>query len=246
MKRKDVMILTLTPGILVILMIVFFLLQFGNATKDFKLIDNKEITKGIFSVQGKIVNIYLIKMDDGNYISIDAGDEPDVIKKNLDKLKISPDKVNIVFLTHSDFDHAGALDLFKNAKVYVSEKEEDVMNGKIRRSLLFTNKPISKPYTKMNENEIIEFGTIKIKGIPSYGHTPGSFSFLVNDKFLFSGDNLLLKNNKAGTFPRFFTKDTNTQKKSIKELAKLENIKYIFTAHSGYSENFDEAMKSWK
>lgn len=39
--------------------------------------------------------------------------------------------------------------------------------------------------------------------------------------------------------------DTTTQKESIKKLAKLKDIEMMFTAHSGYTDNFTDAMKPW-
>ncbi len=80
----------------------------------------------------------------------------------------------------------------------------------------------------------------------SPGHTPGSMCFLIGDKFLFVGDNMSLKNGKIDPFNDFFNIDTKLQSKSLKKLALLTGVEYIFTAHYGYTNEFTQAFKNWK
>ena len=49
--------------------------------------------------------------------------------KNLEKLNINPDKITAAFLTHTDSDHVGTLELFKNADIYISKEEEKMMTS---------------------------------------------------------------------------------------------------------------------
>lgn len=89
-------------------------------------------------------------------------------------------------------------------------------------------------------------GKIKVQGISTPGHTPGSMSYVINEEYLFVGDTLSLIKNRVFTFPFFINKDTKTQKESIKKLAKLKNVKAMFTAHSGCSMDFQKSIFSWK
>jgi hypothetical protein len=40
--------------------------------------------------------------------------------------------------------------------------------------------------------------------------------------------------------------DIKRQEESIRKLAKLENIRYVFTAHAGYTADFDGAFGDWR
>lgn len=219
---------------------------FFMASRDFKLLESGEVIKDVSAIKGKIMNMYVVKLPNGDYIGFDAGDDADLIRQELVKLKIAPEKIIAVFLTHSDYDHVAALQLFKNAKIYISEHEEQMINGKTKRFLVRSNTPLPAPYLKLNDNDVLTFGSTKVMAVATYGHTPGSFSYILNDTILFSGDNLLLKDNKVTTFPKLFTMDIETQKSSIRKLAKQAGLKYDFTAHSGYTDNFQEAVKEWQ
>ena len=43
---------------------------------------------------------------------------------------IDQHQITHVFLTHSDFDHAGGLSLFENAEIYLSRDEEQMITKK--------------------------------------------------------------------------------------------------------------------
>ncbi len=55
----------------------------------------------------------------GAVIAIDAGFGKDVIVRELGRAGIDPRTVTHVFLTHSDFDHAGGLAVFEKAEIYL-------------------------------------------------------------------------------------------------------------------------------
>ena len=71
-------------------------------------------------------------------------------------------------------------------------------------------------------------------------------SYLVNGEYLFAGDAMALMRNKVHTFPGFINMDTESEKGSIRKLAKLTGIKMMFTAHSGYTSDFTNAIKEWQ
>ena len=192
-----------------------------------------------------MVNLFVIKNGD-NTICIDTGFGKERVRRELSRLGIDILSVSHVFLTHSDYDHADCIDLFEKAEVYLSKDEEQMINTTTARSFgARYNSPISSKYNLLNDQEVVQVGNLVVKGIATPGHTPGSMSYLVNGANLFVGDSLAITNGRVHTFPRFINMDTSTQKESIKKLAKLKDIKMLFTAHSGYTANYTNAMKHW-
>lgn len=210
----------------------------------FNPIKTMKITDNIYSVKSKMVNLFIIK-DGDSVICIDTGFGFDV-KYGLRKLGIEPKTVSDVFLTHSDYDHAGNLKLFSEAKIHLSEDEEQMINGSTPRAMWIRyNKKIRRDYNLLRDGEVVMAGKIKVQGIATPGHTKGSMSYLINDSYLFAGDTMSLINSKVHTFPFFINMDTKTQKESIKKLSNIENVKMLFTAHSGYTTDFYSSVRKW-
>jgi len=160
-----------------------------------------KITKNIWQLNFKLFSscIYIVKLkkqillfDTGSFLARDE------LKKNLGTLKIKPEEINIIILTHNHFDHIGNNSLFKNAKIYGSKLD-------------------FKP------NKILDINKLKIKEfkiIKTPGHTSGSFCILYKN-ILFSGDTIF-DNGYIGR-----TDLPNSQPKKMKQsLEKLNGIKY--------------------
>ncbi len=224
--------------ILLLCAIIFSTVYFE--TKKMTPAKTQEIVSDVFSIKDKYVNLFIIK-NGTQYIVIDAGNSAKNVSKELNQLKIDPKDVVALFLTHSDVDHIAALDLFSNAQIYLSKAEKQMINGQTARFLFMKNK-LTSEYKLLEDNQTINVAGLKIQGILSVGHTPGSMCYLVNDTYLFTGDNMSLKNGKVGTFNDLFNMDSKTQKISLKKLAQLTGVSHIFTAHYGYTDNFKNAF----
>jgi len=212
-------------------------------TNEMNVIETKEIVHNIFAVNDAFVNMFLLK-DGDNYVAIDAGNNINTITTELKKLGINPEKVSAVLLTHSDGDHVGALTLFKNATIYLSKDEEQMINGKTARMMSKYNKIDTKIYTLLNDQQTIRLGNLSVKGILTPGHTPGSMCYLVNGKYLFVGDAFGLKNGKVDKPNMKYTGDMKTAIQSFDKIIKIPKAQYIFTAHTGYSINYKNAINT--
>ena len=191
-----------------------------------------------------MVNLYLIE-DSGKYIAFDGGTDPEMISDEIEKLNIEPELVVAIFLTHTDYDHAGGISLFTNARVYFSRLDEQLLTGETSRMLFTGNEIDADDYTLLEDRQIIKIGNLEIKGIHTPGHTPGSMCYLVNDKFLFTGDVLSLIDGKIAGFNEIFNMDTEKAVESIEKITNLPEAEYIFTAHYGISDNYKTAVKDW-
>jgi len=234
-------------GALVLIILLFFITYFvrtKSATKQMTPVETAQITTDVYAIKDGYVNMYLIK-DGSQYIAIDAGNNKRDIKDEFQKLGIDPDQVRAVLLTHSDADQTGAISLFKDAKVYLPEDEEQLINGETGRFLFFGNKLDTKSY-KLLDDEVIWIGGIKILPIPVPGHTPGSTCYVVNDKYLFTGDALSLQVSGIDLFPKFINKNARRAKKSMSKITDLNDVQYIFTGHYGYTDDYRSAVSQWK
>ena len=116
------------------------------------------------------------------------------IPDRLKELKISPDEIDYVFITHFHPDHIGGLVdkndqiFFKNAKIYVAKEEYDSW---INTPPTDKNK-LPQQIMKICEKNIVQFSfdetlPLGVKPIKAFGHTPGHTVYQKGD-FIVIGD----------------------------------------------------------
>jgi len=228
---------------LILVFIISYLIIVKSEMKKMMPVETRQVTDDVYAVRNKYVNMYLVK-DGRDFIAIDAGIKKGSLKDELKKLDIDPDRVRAVLLTHSDNDHAGGINLFEKAEICLPEDEEQVINGETGRFLWFGNKIDTKSY-KLLKDKSFRIGDLKVQVIPTPGHTAGSACYIINDKYLFTGDALALDNGIIVPFPKIINKNSRKAKKSMDNLTGLHDVQYIFTAHYGYSDNYSAAVKNW-
>jgi len=187
-KTVKRILIGLSIGLLILLLVVSMFniksetdkIKFNSETDKMTPLETQEIVEGVYSIKDSYVNLFLIKSGD-KYIAIDAGNNLESVKQEMEKLNIDHQKVVAVFLTHSHADHVGALELFKNATIYISKEDEQMINRQTSRFSIFKNK-LNYDYELVEDNQIINISDLKIKGILTPGHTPGSMCYLINDK----------------------------------------------------------------
>jgi glyoxylase-like metal-dependent hydrolase (beta-lactamase superfamily II) len=244
MMKKALIIFGSVIAVLILFAAGYFVVM-KHEMKKMHTVETGQVTDHIYAIKDSFVDAYLIGSPDGDYIMIDAGNDTETIKAALSGLNIDPAKVRAIFLTHTDRDHVAAIPLFTNAEVFLSRQEEQMINGETSRFFVFGNKISRKDYQLLDDGQVIDLPGITIKGILSPGHTPGAMCYLVNQKYLFTGDVLSLKNGKVDEFSKFINMDTKTDRKSIDRLSHLKGVEYIFTAHHGVSNDFEAAFKDW-
>jgi len=218
-------------------------LKFKSEIDGMKPVATGELTAGICAVKDAYVNLFLVKTKDG-WIAIDSGIHSDEVAAQMHTLKISPESVKAVLLTHSDSDHTGAVKLFPNATVFLTKQEEPLVNGRQFRSFPFHNH-LSVAYHVLASGQLLNIDGRSIKVILVPGHTPGSAVYVVDGKYLFAGDSMSIQNGHVEPFNRFFNMDSVQQVRNIPKLARLKGIQEIFTAHYGVSKEFVKAFELW-
>ena len=240
-------ILIVITSLIVIFTLVMgaFYLKFKSEINKMNITETKEVVHNVFAIKDTFVNMFLVR-DSDKYVAVDAGADVKVIRDELAKLNIDSSKVIAVFLTHCDGDHTASISLFKNAKVYLSRQEEQMINGKTAKMMFFHNKLTTNNYILLDDQQKLTVGKVSIQGIATPGHTPGSMSYVINDKYLFVGDAFGLKDGRIDKPNKFFSMDMKTAIQSFVKIANLPKAEYVFTAHTGYSSDYKNALKNWE
>ena len=246
--NKTIKKISITAGVVVTVLVLAFganLWKMMSEFSKFTPLETGKIADGIYVVKDDIANFFILQ-DDARYVVIDCGMNPDKVAEEMKKTGINPDDVSAVFLTHSDGDHAGALGLFAGAKLYMSKEEEQMTDGRKSKYLWLIKAGSNiqrKDYILLNDREVVRIGDLKIESILAPGHTSGMTAYLVNDKYLFTGDILSLKDGKIAPIPAFFDMDRAQALKSVETMRGIPSAEYIFTAHWGYTDDYQTAVK---
>lgn len=217
---------------LILTVAVIFLINFITATKAMTPAETGAINDSVWCIRDKFVNAFIFK-GKNNYLMIDAGIGEKIFRQELEKLKISPDQITTLLLTHTDGDHIGAIGLFKNIAIYMHHDEEQMINGTTGKTKFSKTRWKFGPYKLLNSNDALTIDGLKIKIIHTPGHTPGSCCYTVGTDYLITGDNLVIRNEKYEHFVEAFNMDTPKQIESLKILPDPSIFKYILTAHNG-------------
>ena len=187
---------------------------------------------------------------------IDAGYNYERLKEKMGWLDIDPDSIHHILITHQDTDHVGALEpdseqLFKDATVYLSEIENKYITGEKRRKVIHGLYKL--PMVKMNnerrllkDGQVLDIEGIKVECILVPGHTWGHMVYLVDDKYLFTGDTIWFGADGGYSFIAMLAE---SNKLSVQSLEKLEtNLRKrkrkiaVITGHTGWSDDLDFAF----
>ena len=192
---------------------------------------------------GGAVNFYAY-VKDGNVVCIDTGMSARSTTNGLRQLGLDPATVSHVFLTHSDFDHVGGLAALPGTAVYLSTDEGQMVDGTTARSFgLLRNSLYGREWTPCRDGEVVNAGGIKVVAIATPGHTPGSMSHLVEDRYLFVGDALRLVKGVVRPFLKPLVMDMPVHLVSLRKLAAVGEARRLFTAHTGHTSEVAAAMR---
>lgn len=138
-------------------------------------------------------NCYIIE-NDMSVIIIDPGAEGERVTRKVDELN---KRVEAVLLTHSHFDHIGAVDIVcdtYDVDVYVGQEEkywlsDPVSNGSEKFKAYHLPEVIVTRQPKVLSPGEKTLGNFHFNAVKTPGHSPGSLTFIFDD-FAIVGDTL--------------------------------------------------------
>ena len=228
---------------------------FYRGKEIFKPLNSGWIDENVACVREWVANIFFY-CKGNTTIMIDAGYNYERLEEKMGWLGLDPKSIQHILITHQDTDHIGAVEvdspgLFKKAKLYIGEIENRYLLGEVSRKVLhglYKLPKVTIPNEKilLQDGEIIDINGIRIECFLVPGHTWGHMVYLIDDKYLFTGDTIWFG---ADGGYSFISSLAENNKLSIKSLAKLEeklksrSVKPIFlTGHTGWTDNFEFAF----
>lgn len=214
------------------------------------------IDKHVVSVREWVANIFFYTKN-GNTIMIDAGYNYDRLEEKMSWLNLFPKDIKHILITHQDTDHMGAVErdselLFKHATLYIGEIENRYLTGEVRRKVfrgLYRLPKVKSDNKKvlLKDKEIIYIYDIKIECILVPGHTWGHLVFLIDDKYLFTGDTIWLGADGGYAFLSNLAEDNKLAVESLKNLERIIKDKgkeiMVITGHNGYTRDLEFAFR---
>ena len=221
----------------------------------FKPLNTGWIDEHVACVREWVANIFFYRKN-GVTIMIDAGYNYDRLEEKMGWLGIAPGDIRDILITHQDTDHVGAVEsdspgLFRSATLYIGETENRYLTGEVRRRVIYhmyklPQVTINNKKVLLHDGQVIDIEGIKIECFLVPGHTWGHMVYLVDDKYLFTGDTIWFGADGGYSFISALAEDN---KLAVRSLAALEEklrsrgLRPLFiTGHTGWTGNIDFAF----
>ena len=188
----------------------------------------QQFTVGMFQV-----NTWLLTDEaTGAAAIVDTGEDASLVQR-LKALSPAPD-IQLILLTHTHIDHAGALTLLQ------AEWDVPTIMPRLDRPLYETlpvqgtmfgmphlNRPLGRIDREIDDGDTVQLGDTTLRFISTPGHTPGQGCFY-DDQHIFVGDTLF-----AGSIGRtdFPMSDPSVMVESLRRLTKLPGHLVVHSGH---------------
>lgn len=221
----------------------------------FKPLNTGWIDKNVACVREWVAIIFFYCKDNA-VIMIDAGYNYDRLAEKMGWLGIDPQSVQHILITHQDTDHVGAVEadspgLFQNAALYIGEVENRYLTGEVRRKVIYhlyklPQVTINNKKVLLQDGEVINIDGIKIECFLIPGHTWGHMVYLVDDRYLFTGDTIWFGADGGYSFISALAEDNELAVRSLtalEEKLRRRDLHPLFiTGHTGWTDNMDFAF----
>ena len=226
-----------------------------RGTEIFKPLNTGWIDENVACVREWVANIFFYRKGNTT-IMIDAGYNYERLGEKMSWLGIDPKSIRHILITQQDTDHVGAVEadspgLFRQAKLYIGEIENRYLTGQVRRKVIYhmyklPQVTINNEKMLLADGQVFYIDGIKIECFLVPGHTWRHMVYLIDDRYLFTGDTIWLGADGGYSFISGLAEDN---KLAVKSLAALEEklsrrgLHPLFiTGHTGWTDNFSFAF----
>ena len=216
----------------------------------FKPLNTGWVDEHVACVREWVANIFFYRKGETT-IMVDAGYNYDCLEEKMGWLGIDPKSIRHILITHQDTDHVGAVEadspgLFRDAKLYIGEIENKYLTGEVHRKVIYhfyklPQVTINNEKVLLHDGEVFEIDGIKIESFLVPGHTWGHMVYLIDDRYLFTGDTIWFG---ADGGYSFISALAESNKLAVKSLAELEQKlrtrglrPVILTCHTGWTDD---------
>ena len=221
----------------------------------FKPLNTGWIDEHVACVREWVADIFFYRRGDTT-IMIDAGYNYDRLAEKMSWLGIRPQEIKSILVTHQDTDHVGAVEadspgLFRDATLYVGEIENRYLTGEVRRRVIYhlyklPQVTINNKKVLLHDGQTLEIGGVKIECFLVPGHTWGHMVYLIDDKYLFTGDTIWFGADGGYSFISSLAEDNRLAVRSLyalEEKLRSRGLRPLFiTGHTGWTDNFEFAF----
>ena len=217
----------------------------------FKPLNTGWIDEHVACVREWVANIFFYRKGD-TVLMIDAGYNYDRLGEKMRWLGLDPAQIRHILITHQDTDHVGAVEadspgLFRDATLYIGETENRYLTGQTRRRVIYhmyclPQVTIRNKKVLLQDGQVVEIDGIRVECFLVPGHTWGHMVYLIDGRYLFTGDTIWFGADGGYSFISALAEDN---KLAVRSLAALEQklqsrgLHPVFlTGHTGWTDNF--------
>jgi len=176
--------------------------------------------------KGEIVSYNIVVIEDGKKCFIIDTAFRRHFKLLHNHLKLHGKKITHAAITHFHRDHIGGIPKIRDAKIYASDNAEVTLKKVFKENDYSQYLP-----TELVTEKTLQFGKFKIDLIKNVGHSIDGLLIIINDKYLYVGDDMIYTLDGEELLPFASEGNIKAHLNSLRRIQSYGENKIIIPAH---------------